>query len=238
MWDDGKSVYAIECLKDIMKDKISVLIVDDHPIVREGLYALISTEPTMKIVGAASNGMDAIRMVAELKPDVILLDLIMEPMSGIEVIQHIKADYPNSRILALTSFSEDDIVFPAIKAGALGYLLKDSAPNDLLQAVYNVYNGILSLAPSIALKVIQEIDRTTGRVSTSHILTDRELVILKYVAQGLANQEIATLLVISERTVRNHVGSILTKLHLANRTQAALYAIRTGIVTLDDQQQP
>jgi len=221
-----------------MKDKIGVLIVDDHPIVREGLYALISTEPTMKVVGAASNGMDAIRMVAELRPDVILLDLIMEPMSGIEVIQRIKADNPNSRILALTSFAEDDIVFPAIKAGALGYLLKDSAPNALLQAVHNVYNGIPSLAPSIALKVIQEIDRpSTGRVSTSEILTDRELVILKYVAQGLANQEIATLLVISERTVRNHVGSILTKLHLANRTQAALYALRTGIVSLNDQQQ-
>ena len=218
-----------------MNDNICVLIVDDHPIVREGLHALISTEPSMKIIGEASNGIDAIQTVAELKPDVILLDLIMEPMSGIEVIQHIKANNPKARILALTSFAEDDIVFPAIKAGALGYLLKDSAPNDLLQAIHNVYNGIPSLAPSIALKLIQEIDRpSVDRVSASEVLTDREVVILKYVAQGLTNQEIATLLVISERTVRNHVGSILNKLHLANRTQAALYALRTGIITLDD----
>ena len=214
---------------------ISVLIVDDHPIVREGLHALLSTEPDMQIVGQAANGVDAVRMVRELKPDVILLDLIMEPMSGIEAIGRIKAENPNAKILALTSFAEDDIVFPAIKAGALGYLLKDSAPGDLLHAVHNVYLGIPSLAPSIALKLIQEIDHSTGVHSAqSESLTDREVLILKHVAQGLTNHEIATLLVISERTVRNHVGSILSKLHLANRTQAALYALREGIVTLDD----
>lgn len=218
-----------------MNTTICILIVDDHPIVREGLHALISTEPSMRIVGEASNGVDALRMDAELKPDVILLDLIMEPMSGIEVIQHLKAQNSKARILALSSFAEDDIVFPAIKAGALGYLLKDSAPNDLLQAVHQVYNGIPSLAPSVALKLIQEIDRPSGgRTSTPGDLTEREVLILKYVAQGLSNQEIATLLVISERTVRNHVGSILNKLHLANRTQAALYALRAGIVSLSD----
>ena len=217
-----------------MNPPISVLIVDDHPIVREGLHALISTEPNMQIVGEAANGVDAVRMVRELKPDVILLDLMMEPMSGIEAIERIKADNPNARILALTSFAEDEIVFPAIKAGALGYLLKDSAPNDLLQAVYNVFRGIPALAPSIALKLMRDVDHPPeASGASSEPLTEREILILKQVAQGLTNQEIALLLVISERTVRNHVGSILSKLHLANRTQAALYALREGIVRLD-----
>lgn len=218
---------------------ISVLIVDDHPIVREGLHALISTEPDMQIVGEAANGVDAVRMARDLQPDVILLDLMMEPMSGIEAIERIKADNPNARILALTSFAEDDIVFPAIKAGALGYLLKDSAPNDLLQAVHNVFRGIPSLAPSIALKLMRDIDHAPDAPNASaETLTEREVLILKQVAQGLTNQEIAVLLVISERTVRNHVGSILSKLHLANRTQAALYALREGIVRLDDSSHP
>jgi two-component system, NarL family, response regulator LiaR len=218
-----------------MSTLIRIFIADDHPIVREGLHALISTEPNMVIVGEAANGEDAVRRVRELKPDVILMDLIMERMDGIEAIERIKLDNPNARILALTSFTEDDIVFPAIKAGALGYLLKDSAPHDLLQAIHNVYQGIPSLAPSIALKLFQEMHQPhIITASSNESLTEREVLILKHVAQGMTNQEIASLLVISERTVRNHVGSILSKLHLANRTQAALYALREGIARLEE----
>jgi NarL family two-component system response regulator LiaR len=218
-----------------MSDVIRIFIADDHPIVREGLHALIGTEASMTIVGEAANGMDAVKRVRELKPDVILLDLMMEPMSGIEAIKRIKADDPSARILALTSFAEDDIVFPAIKAGALGYLLKDSPPQELIQAIQQVYQGIPSLAPSIALKLIHEFNHPpVGQANRLAPLTEREILILRHVAQGLTNHEIAALLVISERTVRNHVGNILSKLHLANRTQAALYALREGLVSLDE----
>ncbi len=218
-----------------MTAPIRVFIADDHPIVREGLHALISTEPNMIIVGEATNGEDAVRRVRELKPDVILMDLIMDRMDGIEAIERIKLENPSARILALTSFTEDDIVFPAIKAGALGYLLKDSAPQELLQAIQNAFYGVPSLAPSIALKLFQELHQPSIVAGSSNeALTEREVLILKHVAQGLTNQEIASALVISERTVRNHVGSILSKLHLANRTQAALYALREGIARLDE----
>ncbi|MBN8595436.1 MAG: response regulator transcription factor [Anaerolineae bacterium] len=214
---------------------IRIFIADDHPIVREGLHALISTEASMTIVGEAADGEDTVRRVRELKPDVILMDLIMGKMDGIEAIERIKLEDPGARILALTSFTADDIVFPAIKAGALGYLLKDSAPQELLQAIINVYQGVPSLAPSIALKLFQELHHPEMPAGeTNETLTEREVLILKHVAQGLTNQEIASLLVISERTVRNHVGSILSKLHLANRTQAALYALREGIARLDE----
>jgi two-component system, NarL family, response regulator LiaR len=222
-----------------MTTAIRIFIADDHPIVREGLHALISTEASMIIVGEAANGEDAVRRVRELKPDVILMDLIMGKMDGIEAIERIKLENPGARILALTSFTADDIVFPAIKAGALGYLLKDSAPQELLQAINNVYQGVPSLAPSIALKLFQELHHPEiPTAETNETLTEREVLILKHVAQGLTNQEIASLLVISERTVRNHVGSILSKLHLANRTQAALYALREGIARLDEPTKP
>lgn len=218
-----------------MSSPISIIIVDDHPVVREGLRALFSTEASIDIIGEASNGQHAVQLIRDLQPDLILLDLMMKPMGGIEVIQQVKAFSPNARILALTSFADDDSVFAAIKAGALGYQLKDSPPNELVRAIHEVYQGNPSLSPSIALKVINDINTTTKRPETSaNILTERELLILKHVAQGLTNQEIAELFVISERTVRNHVGNILNKLHLANRTQAALYAVREGIINIDE----
>jgi len=216
-----------------LADTIRVFIVDDHAVVREGLRALIGTEPGIEVAGEAADGCEAVAGIRSLHPDVILLDLVMPVKSGLEVIRDITQDDPQARILVLTSFADDDKVFPAIKAGALGYLLKDSLPQELLQAIFDVYRGEPSLDPAIALKLLREFKRPTDEPPAPDALTERELKVLSLVSRGLANQEIADTLVISERTVRTHIGSILNKLHLANRTQAALYALRKGWVSLD-----
>ncbi|MEM7343933.1 MAG: response regulator transcription factor [Chloroflexota bacterium] len=216
-----------------MTDTINIIITDDHEVVRAGLRAFISTEADIEMVGEASNGQEAIELVQKLKPDVILMDIVMPGMGGIEAIRQITETNPKARIVALTSFSDDDKVFPAIKAGALGYVLKDTAPDKLLQAIRHVYRGESSLDPTIAIKLIREFNRPTEQTGSSETLTEREVEVLKLVAQGLSNQEIAETLVITEKTVRNHVVSILGKLHLANRTQAALYALREGLASLN-----
>jgi len=212
-----------------MSETIRVLIVDDHAVVREGLRALITSEPGMAVIAEASDGAEAVSKSRDLKPDVILLDLLMPRKSGLEAIEEIKADNSQARILVLTSYADDDKVFPAIKAGALGYLLKDSSPQELLQAIRDTYQGESSLHPTIARKLIRELNRPSDLPPTEEPLTEREVEVLKLVAQGLANNEIARALSISERTARTHVSNILSKLHLANRTQAALYAIREGL---------
>jgi two-component system, NarL family, response regulator LiaR len=217
-----------------MSKAIQVLIADDHAVVREGLRSLISTEPGISLVGEAANGEEAVAMWLSLRPDVTLLDLMMPRKDGITAIREIREIDPQARILVLTSFFEDEQVFPAIKSGALGYLLKDSSPHELLQAIREVYNGDASLDPIIARKVIQELNRPSDLPPTSDPLSERELEVLRLIAEGLSNQEIADRLVISERTARNHVGNILSKLHLANRTQAALFAYRKGIYTPQD----
>lgn len=217
-----------------MNEVIRILIADDHAVVRKGLITLIASEPGMEVVGEAADGIEAVLKARSLKPDVILLDMIMPRQNGIEAIRQIKQDDPQARILVITSFAEDQMIFPAIKAGALGYLLKDASPQQLLQAIYDVYKGESSLHPTIAFKLIRELNRSSDLPPTEDPLTERELITLKLVAQGLTNQEIADRLVISERTVANHIGSILSKLHVANRTQAALYAIREGIASLDN----
>ncbi len=212
---------------------IRVLHADDHAIVRAGVEALLLTEPEIELVASVSNGVEAVAQTLALRPDVIIMDLQMPQKSGLEAINEIRQEIPEARILVVTSFAEDDTVFSAIKAGAQGYLLKDSTPAELLQAIRDVYEGRPSLHPTIASKVIQELHRPTTLQPTSDPLTARELEILKCVAQGMTNQAIAEQLVVSERTVRTHVSNILSKLHLANRTQAALYALREGIAQLD-----
>jgi NarL family two-component system response regulator LiaR len=216
-----------------MAETIRVLIADDHAVVRRGLRTLISSEPGMELVDEAVDGAEAVQKAQALKPDVILLDLMMPRKNGLEAIIEIKQESPEARILVLTSFAEDEKVFAAIKAGALGYLLKDSSPEELLDAIRDIYRGESSLPPTIARKLIRELNRPSDLPPAKEALTDREVDILRLVAQGLTNQEIADKVMISEWTVRTHVRNILSKLHLANRTQAALYALREGLADLD-----
>ena len=215
-----------------MTNAIRLLIADDHAVVRKGLRTLFMSEGDLELVGEAADGIEAVLKARALKPDVILLDMLMPRLDGLGAIQQIKQENPAARIMVLTSFAEDDKVFPAIKAGALGYLLKDASPEQLVQAIRDVHHGKSSLDPTVALKLIRELNRPTVSSTLSEPLSERELEVLKLVAQGCTNQEIADTLVISERTVGNHIGAILSKLHLANRTQAALYALREGLAKL------
>lgn len=216
---------------------IRILIVDDHAVVRQGVRALLETEPGIEIVGEARDGVEALAKIRDLEPDIVLLDLVMPRMEGLDVIRRVAADGLKSRILVLTSFATDDKVFPAIKAGALGYLLKDSGPRELLDAIYQVHRGESSLSPSIARKLVLELSRPAQQPLTTDPLTPREVEVLQVIARGLSNQEIADELFVSEATVRTHVSNILSKLHLASRTQAALYALREGLASLDDSVQ-
>jgi NarL family two-component system response regulator LiaR len=212
---------------------IRVLIVDDHTMVRKGICALLAEIEGIEVVGEADNGQEAVAQAERLRPDVILMDLAMPKMDGIEATRQIRANQPESRILVMTSFAADDKVFPAIKAGALGYLLKESAPEDLVQAIRQIHGGESWLHPTIARKVLQEIARPSDRPPTPDPLTEREAEVLRLVAQGLSNQDIARKLNISDPTVRTHVSSIMGKLRLATRIKAALYALREGLVSLD-----
>lgn len=216
-----------------MTQDIRILIVDDHDIVREGQRALIETEPGMELVGEAKNGIEAVELAERLQPDVILMDLHMPKKDGVEAITEIKGENPESRILVLTSFNEDENVYAAIKAGAMGYLLKDSSPQKILKSIRKVYQGETSIGPRIAQKLMREIQRTSDSPPTEEPLTIREMEVIQLIAKGLSNQEIAEKLVISERTARTHITHILGKLHLANRTQAAIYALREGLADLN-----
>lgn len=217
-----------------MSEIIRILIADDHAIVREGLRALLATEPGMTLVGEAADGVEVVEQARRLQPDVILLDMVMPRRDGLAALDELQRLERPARILVLTSFAEDDQIFPAIKAGALGYLLKDSSPAELLQAIRRVHRGEASLHPVIARRLIRELNQPPALPPTEAPLTEREVEVLRLVAQGLSNDDIAGRLVVSERTVRTHVSNILEKLHLANRTQAALYALREGLARLDD----
>jgi NarL family two-component system response regulator LiaR len=213
---------------------IRVLAVDDHAIIRKGMRAVLDLVPDIELVGEAENGKRAVALEAELKPDVILMDLMMPEMDGIACIRAIISQRPKARILVLTNFAGEDMIFPAIKAGAMGYHLKDSSPETLVDAIRQVFHGEASLHPLIAKKVLDEFHQQTEQPAPAEPLTQRELEVLHLLAQGLENREIAQKLVVSEATVRTHVSNILGKLHLASRTQAALYALREGLAKLDN----
>ena len=213
---------------------VRVLVVDDHAIVRKGICALLATEQGIEVVGEASNGREAVAQTKALQPDVILMDIVMPEMDVLEAIRHIIEYQPETRILVLTSFASMDMILPAIKAGALGYLLKDSGPEELVQAIEQVHCGNSSLHPTIARKLLEEISQPSREGSSIDSLTERETAVLKLVALGHSNREIANLLTVSEATVRTHVSHILAKLELSSRTQAALYALRKGLASLDD----
>jgi len=218
-----------------MNEVIRVYVTDDHHIVRRGIKQLLETEPGIEVVGEATNGREAVADMDKLKPDIVLMDLVMPVMDGIEAIRQIKAGHPSIQILVLTSFATDDKIFPAIKAGALGYLIKDTGPDELVHAIRQVYQGQLTLHPTIAQKLLKELTLTSEQQPSPDPLTEREVEVLKLIARGLSNQEIAETLVVSIATVYTHVSKILDKLHLASRTQAALYALREGLASLYDE---
>jgi NarL family two-component system response regulator LiaR len=217
--------------------KIRVLLVDDHAVVRQGLRLFIEMQPDMQVVGEGANGLDAVRLALELDPDVILLDLMMPQMDGVEATQKILAQAPQVRVLILTSFGEDDKVFPAIRAGAHGYLLKDIQPRDLVQAVRETYQGKTQLHPDIARRLMTAVSGETPVRSAQpaalsvelQALTEREQEVLAQIARGLTNREIAEKMVISEKTVKTHVSNLLDKLGLEDRTRAAIWALKHGL---------
>jgi NarL family two-component system response regulator LiaR len=217
---------------------IRVLIVDDHAIVRKGIRSLLAPKRDIHVVGEAEDGASAIARARALKPDVVLMDLVMPNVDGIEATREIVSRLPATRVLVLTSFADDAQVLPAIKAGALGYLLKTTGPEELLEAIRRVHRGETSLDPSVARMLLAEISAPSRKPLSSDPLTAREMDVLRLVAQGRSNREIAGQLSISEETVHSHVSNILGKLHLASRTQAALYALREGIATLEKDVPP
>ena len=218
-----------------VNETIRVLVVDDHTIIRKGIRAVLDLVPDVVLVGEAENGIQAVKLEAELNPDVILMDLMMPEMDGITCIKQIKAQSPKARILVLTNFAGEDMIFPAIKAGAVGYHLKDASPEALVDAIRQVNQGVASLHPSIAKKVLDELQHSEREQLPEESLTQREVEVLRLIAQGFENREIAERLVITEATARTHVSNILGKLHLASRTQAALYALKEGFASLEGE---
>jgi two-component system, NarL family, response regulator LiaR len=212
-------------------ETIRVLLVDDHSVVRRGLGALLATYDDIEVVGEAGGGEEGVARAAQLLPDVVLMDLVMPGMDGIEATRRIRIVSPSTQVIVLTSYSEDERIFPAIKAGALSYLLKDLGPEEVVRAIRAARRGEATLHPTVAARLVQEL--TNARSSPLDELTEREREVLALIARGMNNADIAARLVIGERTVKTHVSNILSKLHLQDRTQAALLALREKLVPLD-----
>lgn len=216
----------------ILPEPIRVLIADDHRVVRQGLRGFLETYADIQVVAEAENGVQAANLTREYVPDVILMDLLMPEMDGVEAINQIAVTSPSTRIIVLTSYTEDEYLFPAMQAGAQGYLLKDVEPEDLVSAIRAAVRGQATLHPRVAARLVQGVDQTDDDALAD--LSERELEVLRLVAQGLSNKEIAETLTVAEGTVKSHVSNILSKLHLAHRTQAALYAVKRKLVSLED----
>jgi NarL family two-component system response regulator LiaR len=217
-----------------MSEAISVLLVDDHAMVRQGVKAFLVTQPDLSVVGEAGSGEEAIKLAAQFIPDVILMDLIMPNMDGVETTRRVKQVSPRSQIVVLTSYHEDEHIFPALKAGALSYILKDVSAEELASAVRKAAVGEAVLHPRVAARVIKELQgKREDNLNPFTELSERELEVLKLIADGMSNAEMAAKLVLSEKTIKGHVSNILNKLHLADRTQAAVYAWREGVVRKD-----
>jgi two-component system, NarL family, response regulator LiaR len=215
--------------------KKSILIVDDHEVVRQGLKAFLEAQPDFLVIGEAASGEDAEKMAMDLLPDVVLMDLVMSGMGGVQATRKIKNITPRTQIVVLTSYHQDEFIFPALQAGAISYVLKDVAMEELADAIRKAAQGEAVLHPRVAERVIREIDGASRDVFNPFTeLTNREMEILQLIARGLSNSDIAETLVISENTVKGHVSNILSKLHLADRTQAAVYAWEQGLVHKDE----
>jgi DNA-binding NarL/FixJ family response regulator len=217
---------------------IRVLVADDHPVVRQGLRDLLEDAPGIEIVGEAENGEQAVEATKRLRPEVVLMDLVMPGTDGTAATRRILEDRPETRILVLTSYGADDKLFAALKAGAQGFLLKDATGDELVRAIRRTAAGQGALSPAAARRLVEEFARPTGKAALEESLTEREIDVLREIAHGLSNEEIAERLFISPATVRTHIGHILAKLHLSRRTQAVLYALRHGIAGLEDGETP
>ena len=213
-----------------MVDPITVLIVDDHEVVRKGICGYLDTLPDYEVVGEADSGEQAIELAKQLVPDVILMDLMLPGIDGVETTRIVKNFSPRTQIVVLTSFHDDSLIFPALKAGAISYILKDMKMNKLAEAITKAHHGEVILHPKVASRVLQNIRKDDDDSIIYTELTERELDVLKLIANGSSNSQIATELVISENTVKGHVSNILSKLHLGDRTQAAVFAWQQGIV--------
>lgn len=214
-------------------DPITVMLIDDHRVVRQGLRDFLELQDDIEIVGEAASGEEGVALAREVLPDVVLMDLVMPGIDGVETTRRLKAASPSTQVIVLTSFADDNKVFPAIKAGAISYLLKDVSPEALAHAIRAAQRNEAVLHPEVAARLMQEFSTPRPDEAPVEQLTPRELDVLRLIARGKSNKEIADALIVSEKTVKTHVSNILSKLHLADRTQAAIYALRQRLVPME-----
>lgn len=215
-----------------MVEQIQIVVVDDHPVLRDGLSAVLSTQPDFRVIGEAENGVEAVEIIVELRPDVVMLDLEMPEMDGVETLKRLREDNPDVRVIVFTAFDTDERILAAVQAGAQGYLLKGAPRDQIFEAVRVVHSGDSLLQPVVASKLLRQMSLTGDSTDALGSVTPRESEVLNLLALGLQNKEIAGQLGISERTVKFHVGSILSKLNAGNRTEAVTIALQRGLIEL------